>query len=366
MKTVGSMLMIFGVLSAGNLALADPVLCQKQIIKQLLKFEKVSLKTNAKCLDAKNKVGVPSACPDPTAATKIATVAAAVDTKIATVCTLADTAALGFPSDCIYENATQGIEGVCAGLPVTTVAEFTACLRCWKGAELSEYLAVLYASQALEACDGDLGATSPVCSDLDCPTPLPDQRDLGDTAEGTCQKGIGKAGIKYLVNRAKALGNCALLGMTRTQCLADADVQAKLLAAETKRATLIQNKCGNRDPIPSTPFCCKTTGNNCVAAADRTDCVTNLSGQVQEGKTCGVGNTCETVPGNQFTWWGNCPESASCPGAALVTLADAIGCIDATADTIVDELLCLQLRGNGGTDWPCPPGDGFPAAAFVD
>jgi hypothetical protein len=154
--------------------------------------------------------------------------------------------------------------------------------------------------------------------------------------------------------------------MTSAQCLADADVQAKLLAAQTKRGTVIQNKCGNRDPVPSTPFCCKTTGNDCVAATDRTDCTANLSGQVQEGKECGIGSTCDVVPGNQFTWWGNCPESATCPGTLLVSLDDAVGCIDTTAAAVVDELLCLQLRGNGGADWPCPPGDGSPAAAFLD
>jgi hypothetical protein len=366
MKTIALALMAAALLSGVGAAQADPALCQKQIIKQLLKFEKVYLKANAKCIDTKNKLGVPSSCPDATASTKLAKVVAAVDGKIATNCTMPDLATLGFPGNCAFEAATQGIEAACAALPVTTVGEFTSCLRCWKGAELSEYLAVLYASQALEVCDGDLGESSAVCSDLDCPSPLPDQRNLGDTAEGTCQKGIGKAGIKYLVTRAKTLGNCALLGMTSAQCLADGEVQAKLLAAQTKRGTVIQNKCGNRDPVPSTPFCCKTTGNDCVAAADRTDCTVNLSGQVQEGKECGLGGTCDTVPGNQFTWWANCPESATCPGASLVTLDDAVGCVDTTAGAIVDELLCLQLRGNGGADWPCPPADGSPAAAFLD
>lgn len=366
MRTFGTMLVAVFTLAMAGIGHADPALCQKQIIKQLLKFEKAYLKANAKCLDAKNKLGIPAACPDATASTKIANVVAATSGKIGANCSLADVAALGFPGDCAVEPATQGVEAACAALPVTTVDEFATCLRCWKGAELSEYLAVLYASQALEVCDGDLGATSSVCSDLDCPTPLPDQRDLGDTAEGVCQKGIGKASIKYLVTRAKALGSCALLGMTRAQCLADADVQAKLLAAQTKRGTVIQNKCGNRDPVPSTPFCCKTTGNDCVAAADRTDCVDNLAGQVQEGKECGVGLTCETVPGNQFTWWGDCPEASGCPGTSLATLDDAVTCIDGAANAIVDELLCLQLRGNGGADWPCPPEGGSPGAAFVD
>ena len=345
---------------------ADPAGCQKQIVKQLLKFEKTYLKADGKCLDIKNKLDLPGPCPDLTAETKIDGVEATVSAKIARVCTMSDLTALGFPGDCAFEAATQGVEGQCAALPVTTVEEFVTCLRCWKAAELAEYLAILYASQAMEVCDDDLGPTSTDCSDLDCTTPLPDQRNLGDTSEGFCQKGIGKAGIKYLVVRAKTLVTCALLGMTRAQCLADLTVQDKLAAAALKKETVIKNKCGNRDPIPSPPFCCKTTGNDCVAAADRTDCVDNQGGQVQEGKTCGLGGTCESVPGNQFTWWGYCPENTTCPGAALTTLDDAIACIDASADTIVDELLCLQLRGNGGADWPCPPGDGSPSGAFLD
>jgi hypothetical protein len=38
-------------------------------------------------------------------------------------------------------------------------------------------------------------------------------------------------------------------------------------------------------------------------------------------------------------------------------------CVDSVADRVVDRLLCLQLRANGGADWPCP---GSPGGAFVD
>ena len=111
----------------------------------------------------------------------------------------------------------------------------------------------------------------------------------------------------------------------------------------------MKNKCGNRNPEPASSFCCKTTGNQCTAAADRGTCVT-LGGQVQEGKTCGVGGTCQNVPGNQVTWWGSCPsESGSCPGTSLDTTDDLISCVDETAQHVAGELLCLQFPGG----WSC-------------
>jgi len=48
---------------------------------------------------------------------------------------------------------------------------------------------------------------------------------------------------------------------------------------------------------------------------------------------------------------GVCPET----GAALASRNDLIACVDASADQIVDELLCLQFRGNGGA-----PSGAFP------
>ncbi len=133
-------------------------------------------------------------------------------------------------------------------------------------------------------------------------------------------------------------------------------MQASLVKIEQAKTTKIQSKCGNRAPNPSPPFCCKTgTGNQCSAATSRDDCTMNLGGTVQEGKTCNAG-ACDAAMGNNhdITWWGFCPESDTCPGTALSSIDDLIGCVDTTADAILDELLCLQLRGNGGTDWPCP------------
>jgi hypothetical protein len=341
-------------------ALADPVVCQKQIAGTLRKFKKVHLKSHVKCLDAQNAGKISGPCPDALATFKVQTVSQKATAKIAAACTLADVAALGFPSDCAFEPAVTGIEGQCAALPVSTPTEFAQCLACWKGAELAEFLGIVYASHAVELC-GTMDANSATCSDLPCTTPLPDQRDLGDTGENDCQRFIAKAATKYLLQREKILENCALKGGTRTTCTDgsfDPKVPLALATAETKKDALITNKCGNRDPVASPPFCCRTgVGQQCTPSPSPDDCENNLGGDVQEGKVCGVGGDCDPVPGQQaITWWENCPQPNTCGTAVpLTTLQDLIDCVDDTADLIVDELICLQFRANGGADWPCPP-----------
>jgi hypothetical protein len=175
--------------------------------------------------------------------------------------------------------------------------------------------------------------------------------------------GDRQGGVKYLLSREKVLEKCGLAGGTSAICLADLKVQVSLAKAAQRKDTYITKQCGNRDPVPSPPFCCRTgPGNQCTAAASRDDCEDNLGGNVQEGKTCNAGN-CDPTPGSQtLTWWGHCPESETCPGAALSTLGDLIACVDASADAIVDELLCFQFP----TGWPCPPPDGSPSGAFLD
>src|SRR5262245_27691694 len=340
---------------------ADPVKCQKTFLGQLRKFKKVYLKTMEKCLDSENIGKIPGPCVA-SSQVKIQDTNQIVADKIAAACSMADIGALGFPANCAFEAAaTQGVEAQCGALPVSTPTEFAECLKCWKAAELGEFLAILYASHAHETC-GSLGETSAACSDLDCATPLPDQRKLGDTGENDCQKAIGKAGVKYLLSREKTLEKCALDGGTSTTCHADADLQLKITKAQTKTSTVIHDKCGNRDPLPNQPFCCKTTGNNCVAAPDRDSCETG-GGQVQEGKVCGMSNTCDPVGGGnqKITWWDFC-TSKWCPSFSVTTLDDLIDCVDARADEIVDSMLCYQFPA-GSDGWLCP---GSPSGAFVD
>ena len=203
---------------------ADPAQCQKQVAKQLAKFKKTYLKAAEKCLDQENEgkiTGSFPVCPDATASFKIMKVKLKVPEQVAKKCDMAALTGLGFRTDCQYEAASAGIEGQCFGLPVTTPGEFASCLMCWKGAELAEFVATLYASHATELCGGSLDQSSPVCSQFDCATPLPLQHDLGDTGENDCQKAIGKYGIKHLVSIEKVLEKCGLAGNDRTTCLAD-------------------------------------------------------------------------------------------------------------------------------------------------
>jgi hypothetical protein len=346
----------FFTLSTGAYA-ADP--CQTAIVKSLAKYKKVYLKSHQKCLDKENKLLIAEgSCPDALAGLAIAKANEAVKAKIAKVCTLAQIQTLGYRADCAYHAAAGGREGECAAMPVTSTDEFAECMKCWKGAELAEYVATLYASRALEECSGDVSSSSPVCSDLDCATPLPTQRVLGDTGENDCQRAIGKAGVKYLVKREKIIEGCLLKGCTRAQCLGgtcDAALTAsvKLEAAEAQKQSVIQNGCGNRDPIVGSPgFCCRCgTGNQCMDAADQATCEATVGCSVQEGKVCNlVDLTCDPGP-KTITWWHNCPESltGTCPGSAVTTLAGLIDCVDTAADVTVDELICIQFPG-----YPCP------------
>ena len=343
-------------------ARADPADCQKAIAKGLLKFKKAYLKAQVKCLTLENRGDILGPCPDAATLTQIQEKQAKVNDSLAGHCTPADLAALNFRTDCAYEANVSGAEATCAALPVLSMSDIdptllVQCLECWKSAELAEYVATMYASHALGICAGTTSAQSSVCSDLDCTTPLPDQRDLTG-GEGDCQLGIGKAGYKYLLKRQKILEKCALNGGTQATCLGDAKIQTLLGKFEQRKVAKIRKRCGNRDPAASAPFCCRTgQANQCSVAASRDDCVMNLGGDVQEDKTCDMGS-CAPVQGNKkITWWEFCPESDTCPGTPLSTLDDLISCVDTSANAIGDELLCLQFRGNGGTDWPCPPSE---------
>jgi hypothetical protein len=98
-----------------------------------------------------------------------------------------------------------------------------------------------------------------------------------------------------------------------------------------------------------------------MAAADRDACET-AGGQVQEGKTCNMSNSCDPVPGGVITWWDNCPTKY-CGGTTVTTHDDLIACVGTRADEIVDGMLCYQVPRKGNADWLCP---GSPSAAFLD
>ena len=350
-------------------AAGDPLTtCKKTVVKVLANYKKALLKQGGKCLDKENRLVIPGPCPDAVTSAKVLKANAKVKTKIAAKCTLAQLTGpggLGYRTDCAYETGDlAGREAQCAALAVTSTDEFAECMKCWKGAELSEYLAILYASHASEVCGGDLGETSSVCSDLDCATPLPEQRNLGDNSENDCQRGIGKAGIKYLLKREKIIEKCLLKGCDRADCLAGTcavvpTVPVQLQRAEAQKEAIIKNACGgNRDPSPSAPFCCRTgVANQCtLTPTTRPDCEAIAGASVQEGKLCDAGMLkCMPAP-KTITWWNNCPESDGCPGAPVTSINELIACVDSSADAIVEELLCIQFPG-----YPCPV-EGTPAA----
>lgn len=337
-------------------AYGDPAKCQKTLLTGLRKYKKTFLKAHEKCLDAENLNKIAGPCPDTTATVKIGLTAQKINAKVDVACAAGDLASLGYPSNCMLAPAASDKETMCAGMSVTTPGDFAACLECWKGAELGEFAALVYASHALEVC-GALDATSTQCSPLDCTTPTPIQRNLGDSGENDCQRAIGKEAFRYLLRREKLLETCGLAGGTRDECLdpiMNPKVALGIQSAEDKKKAGIKNRCGNRTPTADPPFCCRTgTGNSCTVTASRDDCTTNIMGDVQEGKTCDAGTlTCDPVGGGGqvMTFWESCPKAASCPSMPLANIDDLITCVDSSADAIVDELLCMQFP----TGWPCP------------
>src|SRR5262249_35484336 len=162
-----AIIVVFTVALAGAAsAQTDPTKCHKEVVKNLAKYKKTYLKAVSKCLDGKNEGKLPpnTSCPDAAANLKISKVALQAPQKVAAKCSLSDlTTTLGFRNDCQYETATTGVEGAtCSPMTVASAADVASCLLCWKGAELAEFIAILYASHASEVCGGALDETSPV------------------------------------------------------------------------------------------------------------------------------------------------------------------------------------------------------------
>jgi hypothetical protein len=361
---MGSMLLALTTASIGTLLItspagAEPARCQKMLLKSGTVLAQKASTRLARCLDKDNAGKVPGPCPDPITAAKLAIVRQKVERKIATACEIADATALGFSSSCSFVPLDGAAESACGALPLNTPAELATCITCRQRADLFELVALLYASHAVDVCGGTVGTGSSVCSQGGCASmldPVPDQRDLGRTAEGDCQQGIAKAAIKYLLKRSKLLGTCALVG-TRESCLANPSMQLKLARADAKRAATIARACDNRHPVSNRPFCCRTTGNSCMASGDPAACVSS-GGQVQEDKVCAANNRCDPVPGGQIiTWWSRCPRR-DCNDFGVATVADLGACVRDKADETVDGILCSRFP----TRWPCPSS---PMAAFL-
>jgi hypothetical protein len=348
------------VLSTG--AHADARACQKALAKASTGLTKQTLKRMPKCLNKDNAGKVPGPCPDPITAAKLAGATAKAEAKIVKACTTDDMAALGFSGSCdLVTDEGSAAEAACRLLPVTTSTELATCMTCWQRADLFEFVSLLFASHAVEVCGGTLGLDSGVCSAGGCASalvPVPDQHDLTG-GDFDCQRGLAKAGIKYLTKRSKWLSKCALDGGTRQACLGDPGIQLRLARIAVKTTSKIAAACRNLRPIPNAPFCCRTGGNLCVAAGDRDACVMS-GGQAQEGKACGASNRCDNVPGGKaFPWWGQCPLRG-CDNFSVTDLGDLDACVRGKADETIDATLCYRFPGGG---WPCPSPS---SSAFLD
>jgi len=84
----------FALVAIAAVAHADPVTCQKQVIKTLAAFKKISLTAPEKCLDKENQGKLPGPCPDAATQLKIQKKSTA-----ATACTSSESSGpLGFVS----------------------------------------------------------------------------------------------------------------------------------------------------------------------------------------------------------------------------------------------------------------------------
>lgn len=325
--------------------------CHREIVSRIARYKSEILKRTFRCLDARNAGKFEGPCLDASTTAKLAAAAEKVRARIAMRCSTDSLTALGFRTDCAYGPVDAGIEATCAALPVTTSLEFADCLLCWEQAELARLEALFYASHAADVCGGTADATSPVCANLGCVAPLPDQRALDGSAEATCQRQIGSGGAKYLLKRDAFLSKCGLKGLTRAECLVAYGAKMQTLASGAR--IVMQKGCAGRAPDPSPPFCCRT-GAECSAASSRDDCTTSFAGVVEEDSVCRAGGQCEPAPGSgKLTWWGACPLDATC-GTALLDQTGLLDCAVAGVDHATDRLACLAFPANGGLDWPCP------------
>jgi hypothetical protein len=349
----------FTIGAAPSFAAADPnVVCHKTVVKQLEKFKKTHLKVYRNCLDKLNRNLIPGPCLDAKSALKLSDTQIKVAESIAKKCTPATLSALGYRTDCQYGASTAGVGGTCFALPASTPTEFANCMMCWKGAEFSRYIGTLYASHATDTCGVALDDTSLTCSAVGCTSPLPTQRNLGDTGENDCQRMMAKAALNYLLKREKILDKCMLLGNSYATCLADVKVDLQLDKAEIQKQTLINKFCNNFAPVADPPFCCRTGGpmQQCVVAATRQDCI-DLGGthSVSEDRVCDMGSCANIAgPGKSITWWEHCPNNEPCPGPTLGDIDGVIQCVDDIADEVVGNVLCLQFPNGGACTTPTP------------
>jgi hypothetical protein len=213
-------------------------------------------------------------------------------------CTLDELDALGVIRDCRFGWAGVQVES-CARLPADTPAQIGECFACWEEHLGRAMSALLLAAQATWVCDGDLSASGS-CAGVACTEPLPTQYyRLFKTDEWDCQYAVSDGGHDYYRNRSRLLQACTLASDVAA-CLADRDHRTALRDEASTLDRVVRNGCRRTTFSPGGPL------------APR-----------------------------HLTWWRTCP-TATCESEPIERDLDAIGCIEASANALIDQLLCLE------------------------
>ena len=273
--------------------------CQAAVGRGLRGFKKAYVKAWEKCLDGDLKGKGCDAAKRDTVIAIAMTKANATVTGTCTDALLFDAApnGAGFAKDCHLEGGggeiLDGPEAACDGLPVGNATQLVDCLRCWKMAELNEFLKVLYACPTPHSIPGG--------SDLDCGTAPGACPSATDKVTVGCLTTIAKNGLKWLLAKENAIERCE----------------------DSVRSGRISPPCP--DPLTATEL-----GAAAQKAKDR------------------ITGKCPALP----PWWDECPEKTS-DGASCTPIAnvnDLRDCVVDTGEAIVDELVCQQYPGTSG----CP------------
>ena len=205
-------------------AAADPIACQREIVKRSAELVQLEAKELQRCEERAREGG--GACPDARAAAKIAKVQSKLRAAIGKRCG-GDDRACGTPDD--EPLAAIGWDlGTCPAPPpaacegaLADCGDVADCLACADGHGVARAIGLYY--DALAAG--------------------------GDGAVGKCRRVIGKEGAKLLRERAKVLRACrddVLAGKASGPC-PDARAAARIARAEAKLVQRLCKACGGGD-----------------------------------------------------------------------------------------------------------------------
>jgi len=255
-------------------ATAEPLKCQRAILKESGKFAQTKLKTLAKCEEAKlnRKLDAETICAsEAKTAAKIAAAEAKLRAAVSQQCGGRDKrcgeggdddtpAAIGWPNQC------PDFEGTGCVNPIDDCDGIAQCVFCIDDAAVNQAVALSY---------DDLRSSTP-------------RSDLSK-----CQLAIGKAAAQFFAASSKALARCfdaRLNGKHDNACPTPGDgkAEAAIAQAEEKKRAAICKACGGDD------------------------------------KTCG---TADDWTPTEIGFPAHCPSVNGC-GQPVATLTDLVDCVD--------------------------------------